>query len=366
MDPAGTGEATPLPRWEAILSLLLAGVTIAVYFRFSTRVAPPRPASTPHLHHPPEATTKLSNAAAELAKSGITAEEPSSQQGTQGGVRLVEVYPKDMTETDIDIIAIHGLDTKSPNTWSWVDRRNTKKSINWLQDPSMLPARVKGARIFTCDWPADLWQPSNRIQKTLDELALLLLDGIQRRPPATGRYGREDRPILFIASCVGGLVLMKALVSAGEGPSSIRKTTRGILFLATPFRGTSLHDVATWAERRLKAQALIQGREVNKLLDIIKGSTSTEALVSEFTDLARHKEPPWLLFNFYELGNTSLPRKVFPWLPDFLADNKRVGTAKISPLTPLEFYSFILFLSVTSSGLLTLNSWSISRRRLST
>ncbi len=55
------------------------------------------------------------------------------------GGSLNKVHPsKDDAKTDIDIIAVHGLDTKSPDTWTWVDRSNPKNKVNWLQDPKML------------------------------------------------------------------------------------------------------------------------------------------------------------------------------------------------------------------------------------
>jgi len=102
----------------------------------------------------------------------------------------------------------------------------------------MLPSQVERVRIFTCDWPADLLPQSDLVQKTVEEYALLLLDGIQRRPLATNdRARREERPILFVASCLGGIILAKALVDAGEEHLSLRRATRGIVFLATPFRG---------------------------------------------------------------------------------------------------------------------------------
>ncbi len=158
-----------------------------------------------------------------------------------GFVSLRSTAKRPETETDIDIIAVHGLDTKSPDTWTWVDRRNPKNRVNWLQDQHMLPSRVERVRIFTCHWPADLLQRSNLVQKTVEEYALLLFDGIQRRPLATNDHaGREERPILFLASCLGGIILMKALVHAKDKESSyyhLRRATRGIVFLATPFRG---------------------------------------------------------------------------------------------------------------------------------
>ncbi|KAL6406193.1 peptidase C14 [Ilyonectria robusta] len=279
------------------------------------------------------------------------------------GVLLSQVYPEnDETDTDIDIIAIHGLDTRSPDTWTWVDRSRPEIRVNWLQDPKMLPSKVERARIFTCDWPADLLQPSYLVQETVGELALLLFDGIQRRPLATGDHARrEDRPILFIASCLGGIILMKALVDTGETYHSVRSATRGILFLATPFRGTSFQKVAVWVEKALKAGASIQGQQVSNLLDSVKGSTfDLEALVRKFTHLSRHKDPPCLLFNFYELGKTSLRRKVFPLLPNCLADDKLVSTLKNSPFRLL--YPRVC---IPSSGrLLTFVSWSIGHRRL--
>jgi len=86
-----------------------------------------------------------------------------------------------MTATDVDIIAIHGLDTQSPDTWIW-DPKGAR--VNWLEDPRMLPKRFPTARIFTCDWPADLFEQPGFVQKMIDEFARLLLAGINGRPPA--------------------------------------------------------------------------------------------------------------------------------------------------------------------------------------
>ncbi|KAK0617465.1 hypothetical protein B0T14DRAFT_498474 [Immersiella caudata] len=241
------------------------------------------------------------------------------------GVNLRQVYPtpENKTATDVDIIAIHGLDTQSPDTWIW-DPKGAR--VNWLEDPHMLPSKMGAARIFTCDWPADLLQPSDLVQKTIEEYALFLLDGIQRDLLVTDTT-RECRPIFFIASCLGGIILAKALVDAGKEYLPLRKATRGIVFLATPFRGASFQDVAAWAEPGLTAWALIRDQEVNKLLDRVKGSTfDHEALVRDFTQLYKGEDHPCQVFNFYEKGKTSLPRKIFPWLPVWLCQEKQART----------------------------------------
>ncbi|KAK0636034.1 hypothetical protein B0T17DRAFT_483507 [Bombardia bombarda] len=233
------------------------------------------------------------------------------------GVRLLQVYPTtgEDAETDVDIIAIHGLDTKSPDTWEWKSKEE-QTSVNWLADPLMLPSRVGQARIFMCDWPSDLFEHSDYSQKTIGDFARLLLAGIRGRPRA------EKRPILFIASCLGGILLMKALVDASEEYVAVRRATRGIVFLATPFRGTSFSDVADWAEPSLRAWAFIQNRNVSKLLQIVKATTDLQELVRSFTALCSEERLIDCVATFYETRTSSLPRKVIPWLPTLLSHPK--------------------------------------------
>ncbi|RDW60574.1 hypothetical protein BP6252_11957 [Coleophoma cylindrospora] len=249
--------------------------------------------------------------------------EPDQTLPPQRGVHLRQVYPDKTkeTETDIDIIAIHGLDTKSPETWTWVDQKNPTIRVNWLEDRAMLPSTVDRVRIFTCDWPADLLQPSKLIQMEFLELALRLSAGIQSRPPGPSSGASRDRPILFIASCLGGIMLIKALVDAGKQDNPLRRATRGIIFLATPFQGTSFEEVATWAVPCMEAWALVQRREVTKLLASVK-KLDLDALVRNFTQLIKQQDPPCEVFNFYEKRVTSLPSKIFPWLPTRLRQEK--------------------------------------------
>lgn len=265
-------------------------------------------------------------------------DDPDPLPLTRKGVSLEETtLNRCEADTDIDIIAIHGLDTTSRDTWTWKDprdHRNKRKWANWL-GPGMLPASVDRVRIFTCDWPADLFLPSDLIQKTIEEYALLLLDGIEAALFA-GNTRQQDRPIVFIASCLGGLILIRALAHADDRRNRyyrIRGATRGIVFLATPFRGTSFHDVAAWAETGLKAKASIQGREVSKLLNSVKGSTfQLEESVIKFALLCQDKENFCEVFSFYELGITSLPHKVFPWLPGWFCQRKQVSIAELNTL----------------------------------
>ncbi|KAM0264964.1 hypothetical protein ACHAQJ_000480 [Trichoderma viride] len=241
----------------------------------------------------------------------------------QRGVRLTQVYASS-TENDasVDIIAIHGLDTKSPDTWLWKPEDPNGPRINWLSDHNMLPSRVGPARIFTCDWPADMCSPSDSAPMELKECSRLLLAGIESRNAIDNtQASKQDRPIVFIASCLGGIILMQALVMADPDYVSIKKATRSIVFLATPFRGTSFQDIANWAEPGLKFWASARGKTVTTLLDSLKGPTfDLDELVRDFTQLCL--DYSYQAQTFYESRDTRLYTKIplANWSPSWLLD----------------------------------------------
>ncbi|EXU98735.1 NACHT and HEAT repeat domain protein [Metarhizium robertsii] len=215
-------------------------------------------------------------------------------------------------DADLDIIAIHGLDTQSPGTWTY--SKSPGEDVNWLLDENMLAARVKGARIFTCNWPAELLQKPDTIATTLEESARHLLNSLTLHV-AEGRREtprRPRRPILFIASCLGGIILIKALArdpkldSDERDLTALRKATRGIVFLATPFRGTSFKDIPGFV---LPLWAWFGGRSVSALIDCTREPPShLDELVHHFVELQRkhdiHAEC------FWEGKKTNLLRKL--------------------------------------------------------
>ena len=293
-------------------AILVAGGTIAVYLwlrnRFThSQSAKPIPAERRPLK-------------------GTPVQDGPAQQ--MQGVRLSQVYaPKNKTKTDVDIIAIHGLDTKSPDTWIWRNPRDPNTSpVNWLEHPNMLPARFPMARIFTCDWPASLFKEHNTIEMTTKELARSLLLGIQSRPGAD-----TGRPILFIASCLGGVILTQAIALAaqpGSGYTALWRATGGVVFLATPFRGTAFQDLATLAVPFLKVYAGLADKTVTDLLDSVKASTPfLQDLVGDFTQACQQRDQPCHLANFYETKKGNLLGKVAPnpQVANLLKEPKLVG-----------------------------------------
>ncbi|KAI0097461.1 armadillo-type protein [Nemania sp. FL0031] len=208
----------------------------------------------------------------------------------------------------IDFFAIHGLDTESPKTWTWKKNPNDSKDkgVNWLVHRDMLPKSAGPCRVFTCDWPAKLFETVESEEDTFEELAILLLEAILD-------HLIEQRPIFFIASCLGGIILMKALSMANDQYHPqyhfIKSNTGAIIFLSTPFRGTAFHTIAKWAEPGLKVWAKSQGCRVTRRLDFAKESNSElTKLVGQFTQVLKTEN--YELSTFYEKKPTDLRRKI--------------------------------------------------------
>lgn len=267
-------------------------------------------------------------------------------------VGLVQVHPlDDNTITELDIIAVHGLDTKSPDTWVWRANKHDTQDVNWLAHPDMLPKIAPRARIFHHDWPANLLQQSISTPTSLEESARCLLGDIRQHIEANKRTGR-DRPILFIASCLGGIILTKALEIDDDydrderNPAPVRKATRGIVFLATPFRGTAFKNMpapilTTWAS--------LNDQTLTTLIDYTKKATSSvDELVQKFIGLQQQQD--YHGFIFYEGRKTTLVRKVYlAWLFSnqmLLAGLVSLGsTWLLECFSPWQVILFLLWLS---------------------
>jgi len=105
----------------------------------------------------------------------------------------------------------------------------------------MLPAAVPDASIFTYDWNANCFEdaPVQTLLGYADTLLALM----------KGNQSSSNRPVVFVASYFGGLILAEALTRAAQEGSPSRHvllSTVGVIFLATPFQGAEAHKEAQW------------------------------------------------------------------------------------------------------------------------
>ena len=145
---------------------------------------------------------------------------------------------------------------------------------------------------------------------TLEESAQFLLR-ITRKHVEQNKHLGIERPVLFIASCLGGTILIKALeMDSQDGNesdcSSLRTVTRGIIFLATPFLGTAFKDMPGMT---LRTWALFKDKTVSTLIDYTRKPTpNLDELVHRFDDLRR--EMSYHVFSFWEAHETNLLAKI--------------------------------------------------------
>lgn len=92
-------------------------------------------------------------------------------------------------------------------------------------------------------------------------------------PALIANWNQRDRPIIFVAHSLGGLVAAQILVHgeqshSGSAAQAISKNLRGLIFLGTPFRGAKVAKPAEIARRILESFSIDTQKDTLKLLGV--------------------------------------------------------------------------------------------------
>ncbi|KAK6332351.1 hypothetical protein TWF696_003069 [Orbilia brochopaga] len=200
-------------------------------------------------------------------------------------------------EIEVDIIAIHGLDTNPDRTFVAFEREGdrTSRQVHWLRDDDMLPSVLRTgrlaslpARIFTYAWDANTFHDASN--EDFKARAETLLENI---------HGTRHRALLL------------AEKSKFPAWQRILDGTKGIVFLGTPFRGSEGLDAARF--RVIVANLLGHGMSSQLLLKILdKEPGDLEELTDEFVRLAlaRDKIEHIPITMFYETEKSDVMNAV--------------------------------------------------------
>ncbi|KAI4937014.1 uncharacterized protein J4E92_001739 [Alternaria infectoria] len=150
----------------------------------------------------------------------------------------------DPDKATVDIVLIHGLGGDRTGTWTERTADAERTPCFWPKD--LLPIDLPDARIITWGYAAatikalnvvSIANPTQHAEKLCSELASL-------------RVGVLDRPILFVAHSMGGIVAKKALLNSQDSNvdsiAPLVDDTRGIVFMGTPHCGSKSADVASF------------------------------------------------------------------------------------------------------------------------
>ncbi len=154
------------------------------------------------------------------------------------GLHVVYTPPGPRT---IDLIFVHGLGGTSRLSWSY--DRNLANF--WPKEWLPLEPGFKDARILTFGYNANFMSQTKDLFNISDfakDLLLQLKVGMDENVVSL-EIGKV--PIIFVVHSMGGLVVKKAYILGTQDVQyrDILDNVRGIVFLATPHRGSNLADM---------------------------------------------------------------------------------------------------------------------------
>ena len=218
------------------------------------------------------------------AKSRSPVAEPFPQ-----GIQILCEPP----DASIDVVFVHGLTGDRLRTWT-----SQRTSVMWPE--KLLPAELPDARILTFGYDAYIIRlglvSTNRIGNHASDLLSALTSVRDSR--------RSQRPLIFVAHSLGGLVIKDALLKSRDSPDAHLRTvyqyTRGIAFMGTPHSGSSL---AAWA--KLPAKCLGAFKQTNtSLLSVLETDSEVLGRIQhDFLSMLRTREiggDPIAITCFYE------------------------------------------------------------------
>ncbi|CAI6099554.1 unnamed protein product [Clonostachys chloroleuca] len=197
---------------------------------------------------------------------------------TESAYGLGEISSPD--NATVDIVFVHGLFGNRRSTW-------TSSSGNfWPKE--LLAKDYPQARIFTFGYDADVIATRADQEVTYGKIeshAVEICNGL------VGIRGKLDRPIVFIAHSMGGLVCAKVIVSGATVSSEdnvaiVASQTRGIIFMATPIYGS---DLAIWGNYLRKVLGIIQKTNPNHIKSL-GDSEKLRELANTFSEALGKRE----------------------------------------------------------------------------
>ncbi|KAJ4287270.1 hypothetical protein N0V90_012668 [Kalmusia sp. IMI 367209] len=200
-------------------------------------------------------------------------------------IGLLPVWePENADEANVDIVFIHGLGGNRKDTWTFEQTREFPASF-WPQE--LLPKQAPTARILTFGYNADFVHFYFSKKNTPTE-----------------------RPIIFVAHSLGGLVCANALSRSRAGDEASKLLidhTCGTIFLGTPFEGSTKSKPGVTALNFLKL--LRQDTNKEDVEELNKESEKLAEIRNEFLKFLKERDvqgAPVAVACFFETSPTFL------------------------------------------------------------
>ena len=273
----------------------------------------------------------------ELDTMGPGEEQSSVRVGDHGLTTLHQ--PRDEQPVIADLVFVHGLQGHPRKTWQssltpqqhtsgrnpfkrWRDQRRDKEGAGVFWPADLIPQDFPELRVLTYGYDSKItgYYASSKSKNGIFDHGNSLLNALSRE-----RTKLANRPIIFVAHSLGGLVVKQALVEARKRISSshihdIYTSARAVIFFGTPHRGS---DSASWglmASNLAKAAQMDVNDAILRELDPASGNSKLLELRRDFYDILQDTEQRsrLQLYTFQEeLGMTSLRALGGKVIPEF-------------------------------------------------
>ncbi|KAI3364275.1 hypothetical protein L3Q82_011079, partial [Scortum barcoo] len=237
---------------------------------------------SPHIMQASHAARALANLDRETVK-----------EKYQDGVYILHPQTRDNQPIKADVLFIHGILGAAFKTWRQKDRSTLEEEKEAQSSDDYTECWPKWSMTVTSvtGWPSALlkirgeeYEVSLFVQRT--SLAYRSQELLKKLKLA----GVGERPVVWVAHSMGGLLVKKMLLDASEDPDmhGLLKNTKGIMFYSVPHHGTSM------AEYSVNVRYLLfPSVEVRELC---KDSPALRNLNENFLNMAKEKEIKVLSF----------------------------------------------------------------------
>ncbi|KAL8649619.1 MAG: hypothetical protein Q9226_005500, partial [Calogaya cf. arnoldii] len=199
-----------------------------------------------------------------------------------------------------DLIFVHGLGGTSRATWA----KGRDLDYCWPQKWLPLEPGIGGTRILSFGYNANFAAAGPAPITGIADFARDLLYAMKyAKSEDLEELELGQRPIIFIVHSMGGLVAKQAYILGKDDPSysDMVSSVSGIMFLATPHRGSNLAEVLN----RILTASIFNHSPKLYVAELKNGSQTIEALNDQF----RHIAPRLKILSFYETLPTSVGPK---------------------------------------------------------
>uniref|UniRef100_A0A8C4X470 Protein SERAC1 n=1 Tax=Erpetoichthys calabaricus TaxID=27687 RepID=A0A8C4X470_ERPCA len=234
--------------------------------------------------------------ASHAARALANLDRDAVQEKYQDGIYILHPQFRSSQKIKADVLFIHGLLGAAFKTWRQQDldvvqngkAAGEKEDYTDCWPKTWLAADCPNLRVLSVEYDTHLsdWRAKCPAENQRKSLAYRSQELLKKLKAA----GVGDKPLVWVAHSMGGLLVKKMLLDAAKDPElqTLLNNTRGIIFYSVPHHGSFMAEYSVNVK-----YILFPSVEVKEL---IKGSPSLHELNENFLTVAKEKDLKILSF----------------------------------------------------------------------